>query len=188
MLEKWKNTLDKDKYVRAVFMNLSKLFDTIKHDFLIAKLEPYEFSNNVLIFMLSYFKNRSQRVSINNSFSTWEEIIAGAPEGSILWPLPFNIFLNDIFYFENRAFLSNYTDSNFLYAFGSNLEEVKQNLIQDLLKLLERFHGNCMILNSEERHYIALEKILKVISWNFFGEVLEASKLETVLGMQLKTN
>ena len=84
MLEKWKNTLDKDKYVRAVFMNLSKLFDTIKHDFLIAKLEPYEFSNNVLIFMLSYFKNRSQRVSINNSFSTWEEIIAGAPEGSIL--------------------------------------------------------------------------------------------------------
>ena len=84
MLEKWKNTLDKDKYVRAVFMNLSKLFDTINHDFLIAKLEPYEFSNNVLIFMLSYFKNRSQRVSINNSFSTWEEIIAGAPEGSIL--------------------------------------------------------------------------------------------------------
>ena len=59
MLEKWKNTLDKDKYVRAVFMNLSKLFDTINHDFLIAKLEPYEFSNNVLIFMLSYFKNRS---------------------------------------------------------------------------------------------------------------------------------
>ena len=84
MLEKWKNTLDKDKYVRAVFMNLSKLFDTINHDFLIAKLEPYEFSNNVLIFMLSYFKNRSQRVSINSSFSTWEEIIAGAPEGSIL--------------------------------------------------------------------------------------------------------
>ena len=84
MLEKWKNALDKDKYVRAVFMNLSKLFDTINHDFLIAKLEPYEFSNNVLIFMLSYFKNRSQRVSINSSFSTWEEIIAGAPEGSIL--------------------------------------------------------------------------------------------------------
>ena len=84
MLEKWKNALDKDKYVRAVFMNLSKLFDTINHDFLIAKLEPYEFSNNVLIFMLSYFKNRSQRASINSSFSTWEEIIAGAPQGSIL--------------------------------------------------------------------------------------------------------
>ena len=72
MLEKWKNTLGKGKYVRAVFMDLSNFFDTINHDFLTAKLEPYEFSNNVLILMLSYLKNRSQRVSINSSFSTWE--------------------------------------------------------------------------------------------------------------------
>ena len=171
MLEKWKNTLGKGKYVRAVFMDLSNFFDTINHDFLIGKLEPYEFSNNVLILMLSYLKNRSQRVSINSSFSTWEDIIAGAPQGSILWPLLFNIFLNDIFYFENRAFLSNYTDGNVLYAFGSNLKEVKQNLVQDLLKLPERFHGNCMILNSEECHYISLEKILKVICRNFFWRV-----------------
>ena len=85
--------------------------------------------------MLSYLKNRSQRVSIYSSFSTWEEIIAGVPQGSILGPLLFKIFLNNIFYFENRSFLSNYADENVLYAFGSNLDEVKQNLSEDLLKL-----------------------------------------------------
>ena len=72
----------------------------------------YGFSNNALLFMLSYLKNRSQRVSINSSFSTWEEIIAGVPQGSILGPLLFNVFLYDIFYFENRSFLSNYADDN----------------------------------------------------------------------------
>ena len=59
MLEKWKNTLDKGKHVDAVFMYLSKAFDTLNHDLLIAKLEAYGFSNNALLFMLSYLKNRS---------------------------------------------------------------------------------------------------------------------------------
>ena len=150
MLEKWKNTLDKGKHVGAVFMDLSKAFDTINHELLIAKLEAYGFSTNALLFMLSYLKNRSQRISINSSFSTWEEIIAGVPQGSILGHLLVNIFLNDIFYFEKRAFLSNYADENDLYAFCSNLEEVKQNLRQDLLKPLEWFHENCMTLNPEK--------------------------------------
>ena len=150
MLEKWKNTLGKGKHVGAVFMDLSKAFDTINHDLLIAKLEAHGFLNNALLFMLSYLKNRSERVSI--SFSTWEKIIAGARQGSILGPLLFNIFLNDIFYFENRSFLSNYADDNVLYAFGSNLDEVKQNLSEDLLKLSEWFYENSMILNLEKCH------------------------------------
>ena len=115
-------------------MDQSKGFDTINHDLLIVKLKAYGFSANALLFMLSCLKNRSQRVSINSSFSSWEEIIAGVPQGSILGPL-LNIFLNDILYFENRAFISNCDDDNVLYAFCSNLREVKQNLIQDLLKL-----------------------------------------------------
>ena len=116
-------TLDKGKHVGAVFMDLSKACDAINHDLLIAKLEAYRFSNNALLFMLSYLKNRSQRVSINSSFSSWEEIIASVPQGSTLEPLLFHIFLNDIFHFENRAFLTNYTDDNVLYAFGSNIEK-----------------------------------------------------------------
>ena len=82
----------------------------------------------------------------------------------MLGSLLFNIFLNNIFYFGNRAFLSNYVDGNVIYVFGSNLEEVKQNLSQ------ERFHENCMILNREKCHYMSLGKdcesdLLNKILW-----------------------
>ena len=70
MLEKWKNTLDKGKHVGAVFMDLSKAFDTINYEFLIAKLEACRYHTNALLFMLKYLKRTSQRVSINSSFST----------------------------------------------------------------------------------------------------------------------
>ena len=92
--------------------------------------------------MLSYLKNRSHRVNINNNFSTWEEIIAGVPQGSILGPLLFNIIINDIFYFEDKSSLSNYPDGNVLYAFESNMTEVKDKLSQDLPKLSEWFKKN----------------------------------------------
>ena len=60
MLEKWKNTFYKGKHAGAIFMDLSKAFDTKNHDLLIAKLEAYRFSNNALLFMFTYLKNRSQ--------------------------------------------------------------------------------------------------------------------------------
>ena len=61
---------------------------------------------------------------MNGNFSTWEKIISGVPQGSILSPLLFNIFLNDLFLFVENLDLSNYADDNTLYGCGNNLEEV----------------------------------------------------------------
>ena len=73
MLEKWKNTLDKGGFVCAIFMDLSKAFDTMNHDLLIAKLGAYGFQEDALVFMKSYFTNRQHRLHVSSNFSMWEK-------------------------------------------------------------------------------------------------------------------
>ena len=89
MFEKWKRALDKGEYVSALFMDLSKVFDTINHDLLIAKLKAYGFSKEALKLMKSYLRNRKQKVQINNKFSSERDVIAGVPQGSIDRPPSF---------------------------------------------------------------------------------------------------
>ena len=90
---KWKHALDKSKKVSTIFMDLSKAFDTLNHNLLLAKLNAYGFSFNAIKFVQSYLSERFQRVNINNNFNEWCKILLGVPQGSILGSLLFNIFI-----------------------------------------------------------------------------------------------
>ena len=147
MLEKWKNTLYKGGFVCAIFVDLSKAFDTMNHDLLIAKLGAYGFQEDAPVFMNSYFTKRQQRVRVKSNFNMWEKIISGVLQGSILGPLLFNIFLNDLSLFVENSDLSNYADGNTLYSSGNDLEKVKQTLRQDFEIVTKWFYENYMALN-----------------------------------------
>ena len=91
-LEKWKRSIDNSKMFGALLTDLSKAFDCLDHELLIAKLNAYGFSLTALKLVHSYLSNRKQRTKINSSYSSWLEIIFGVPQGSILGPLFFNCF------------------------------------------------------------------------------------------------
>ena len=85
--------------LRALLTDLSKAFDCLPHDLLIAKLHAYGFDTKSLKLMLSYLTNRKQRLKINNTYSSWSKILFGVSQGSSLGRLLFNIFICDLSFF-----------------------------------------------------------------------------------------
>ena len=88
--------LDEGKEIRVIFCDISKAFDRVWHKGLLFKLKSIGINGKLLSWFENYLSNRKQRVLINNKYSEWENIKAGVPQGSILGPLLFLIFINDI--------------------------------------------------------------------------------------------
>ena len=98
MVEKWKKNLDNNFIVGEVLTDLSKAFDCLPHDLLIAKLSVYGLNSDSLCYIY-YLKDRKQFFQINNKQSEFDTIISGVPQGSIFGPVLYNIFFNDFFFF-----------------------------------------------------------------------------------------
>ena len=133
--------------------------------------------------MKNYLTGRFQRVKVSNSYSSWSEIIAGVPQGSILGPLLFNIFLNDLFLYPEETFLSNYADDNTLYSIGNTIESVKKALSCDFRIIQSCFHENVMVLNAKKCHYMCFGIGSENDDFVFDGIKLPNSCEEKILGV-----
>ena len=101
-------------------MDLSKAFDTLNHDLLIAKLHAYGFDIKTLKLLHSYLTKRWQRTKVHG-FSTWSELLQGVPQGSVLGPILFNMYLNDLFYLTEMTQVCNFADDTTFYVCDKDL-------------------------------------------------------------------
>ena len=147
-------SLDNAGLAGAILMDLSKAFDTINYELLIAKLATYGFEKSALAIILNYLRDRWQRIKINISFSTWSELLRGDPQGSVLGPLLFNIYINDLFYQFDNTYTCNFADDTTLNAFDMELEELLYNLESDTLSAIIWFENNYMKLNENKCHFL----------------------------------
>ena len=128
MVEKSRHYLDNGGMSGALLTDLSKAFDCMLHDLLIVKLSAYGFDYNSLQMLQSYLSNKKKRTKINNAYSKYCEILFGVPQGSILGPLLFNVYICDMFYDINDCDIASYVDHNTPYASSYNLDTVINRL------------------------------------------------------------
>ena len=164
-------------------MDLSKAFDTINHDLLLAKLKAFGFSINALDLMCSCLKNRRQSVQINNNFSSAKKVHGGVPQGYIDGPLFFYLFINESVLFLTNKFLSNYADDNNLHSIGKDRKIIKNLRRKDFRVLTEWSFENYMILNQIKYHHMCIGRNTE--NEKFDNVLLENSKKEVVLGVTI---
>ena len=139
-------------------MDLSKAYDCLPHDLMVAKLEAYGISKESLQLISDYLSYRKQRTKIGSAYSDWANVIRGIPQGSILGPLLFNIFINDIFLVVEKSDICNFADDNTLYSHGSNLPLILNNLEHDMKNLLYWFKINSLKANPGKFQFMILGK------------------------------
>ena len=150
MIEHFKKSLDNGEYVACLSMDLSKAFDCLPHCLTICKLHAYGVSREACTLITSYLRDRKQRIKLGNSRSEWTELFKGVPQGSILGPLIFNIFLNDIFYFVSKGDLYNYADDNCISVSHQNISVLSKQLENETRVMVEWFAENSMKANAEK--------------------------------------
>ena len=111
-----------------LLMDSSKAYDYVSHDLIIAKLQAYGVGVNSLRLIQNHLSQRKQKVKVSSSSSEWLEIILGLPQGSILGPILFNVFINDLFLFRKETDICNFADDSTLYVCGKDLNTISSKL------------------------------------------------------------
>ena len=181
LVEKCGEVLDKRSYAGILLTDLSKAFDCINHELLIAKLRTYGFNLESLTFIQSYLTNRTQRVKINSSFSEYSNVESGVPQGSISGSLFFNIFICDLFFDDIDIDLANYADDTTPYAYDLELDKVIESLEKNIDKLFHWFSDNVLKANPDKCHLLINTD--ENVALKIKNEIITNSSNEKMLGI-----
>ena len=186
MIEKWRASLDQNGTCAAVLADLSKAFDCLPHGLLIAKLHAYGCDLPSLKLLNYYLCNRHQRVKMNNFYSSWADILFGVPQGSILGPILFNIFLSDLFLFIKNKDVASYADATTPYETGGNSAYVTHNLEVLENKLLNWFNDNSMKANPGKYSFLLSGNDFSKVTVG--NETISSSKCKMLLGINIDSH
>ena len=188
-IENCKNALDGNKVYGALLTDLSKAFDCLPPKLLVSKLNAYGVDPNSCMLIANYFVNRKQRVKLSHNKSNWMDISKGAPQGSLLGPLLYNIHSNDLLScLLGTCDVYNYADDNTVGCTGATTNDVQSKLELVASKMLSWFGNNFMKANPNKFQYIIFDRSIKndddhVI--NIGSEQIPSNKCVKLLGVNI---
>lgn len=195
MIDNWLGAINKGQMIGAVMVDFKKAFDLVDHALLLRKLHHYKFSDTTINWFSSYLLNRSQKVCINNTISGAAPINSGVPQGSILGPLMFLMFINDLPLYTNLVNTDLYADDTTLYEMNTSVQSIKNKLESALENLSKWCNKNGMLINAAKTKVMLVTTHQRQVCLNvdcldlrLNGETLKMTQNDKVLGVHIDKN
>ncbi len=168
------DNMDKGAVTGAIFLDLSKAFDTVNHSILFSKLSKAGFNDATVTWFNSYLYQRTQVTRVDNATSSAKYVSVGVPQGSVLGPLLFILYVNDLPSYIKKCKVTMYADDTVLYFSSSTLSELEENLNADLKILCRYLNDNLLTLNAEKSKFIIFGSTRKLNSFREFSLEINA--------------
>ena len=169
------NFLDKGEYVIGIFLDLSKAFDTVDHGILLQNLSCYGIRGDALSWFQSYLNNKYQFVTYNGVSSDKKEVKCGIPQGSILGPLLFLIYINDLSDVCKCSLPILFADDTNLFHRGSDLSVIENAFNKELAGISRWLKGNKPSLNLKKTHYMKFSRKKSNHQLDWYGTIIRKS-------------
>ena len=185
------SALEKGHFTIGIFLDFSKAFDTVNHNILLSKLKKYEIREVANDWIKIYLSNRQQYSFIGNHKSNLLQIKCGVPQGSILGPLLFLIYINDLPNFSSQLTSILFADDSNLFSDGPNLHDLQTKINNELPKLVEWLKANRLSLNIGKTHLMVFSpRKNPVLKAEIFidGKLLDIVTKTKFLGLILDNN
>ena len=153
LIDKILKALDEGEIVLGVFIDLSKALDTINHTILLDKLYKYGIRGMAHVWITNYLYDRKQYVSFNKLDSPYEKVNCGVSQGSILGPLSFLMYINDLCDVSSLLFSLLYADDTNVFVTGKNMENIIFLMSTELKKIVIWLNDNKLSLNVEKNSF-----------------------------------
>ena len=194
LIDSWLAEIDSNKYVGSIYLDLKKAFDLVDHDILIQKMKLYNFSENTLNFFQSYLSNRIQVVKDGDIISSSKTIKSGVPQGSILGPILFLIYINDMHMkLSASSSIDMYADDSTLHSSDYDKKNIEQNLQHDVNEIEEWCKMNNMAINPKKSKCMLLgtnNKLKEHASLNIYINNVELENVTShkLMGVYINSN
>ena len=187
-----RKALDEKSYACGVFVDLQKAFDTVNHNILLTKLNYNGIRGSALEWFRSYLSNRSQFVSINDKLSTIKMLASGVPQGSILGPLLFLIYINDLHECIKHSTTYHFADDTNLLLISNSLKKLNKHINHDLSNLVHWLRANKISLNTKKTELIIFRPkntiVTKHLNFRISGQKIFPVKVIKYLGIKIDEN
>ena len=173
--DKIQRAIENKEYACAIFLDLKKAFDTVDHKILLKKMEYYGVRGIANQWFSSYLINRKQFVSVGNAISEQKPITCGVPQGSVLGPLLFLLYINDFSFSATNLDFHLFADDSNLFYSHKNLQSLEQNLnCNEQLSMVDKWLcANKLCLNIEKTNFIVFHPAQKKINYSFILKMQE---------------